>query len=101
MISSENTPTNFESNNSDFTIEHYKELLKLAKKNWNIAHYEAIPWGTKFVLWRHDIDYSINRSLVIAKIEANLGVLSTYFVDPHSEFYNASELGQVKKLKKF
>ena len=100
MISSKNIPTNFQSNNSDFTIDHYKELLRLAEKNWNIVHYEAIPWGSRFLLWRHDIDYSINRSLALARIEADAGVMSTYFVDPHSEFYNAAELDQVKKLKK-
>ena len=68
MISSKNIPTNFQSNNSDFTIDHYKELLRLAEKNWNIVYYEAIPWGSRFLLWRHDIDYSINRLLPLQEL---------------------------------
>ncbi len=83
----------------DFTISHYIELLELAKKNYSFASYSKIPWGTKFILWRHDVDHSLNRALKLAKIENELGIISTYFINPRSDFYNPAEKEQYKIVK--
>jgi hypothetical protein len=96
MISVENVAVNQEAMDSDFTVEHYRELLRLAMGSYKIARYHEIPWGSRFLLWRHDIDLSPNRSLVLAKEEYQVGLKSTYFINPHSEFYNVAELGQHK-----
>jgi hypothetical protein len=79
---------------SDFTEDSYRVLLGLAKKNWAFSQYDDIPWGSRFILWRHDVDFSLNRSLRLAQIECEAGVRSTYFVNPHSEFYNLAEKSQ-------
>ena len=84
---------------SDFTIEAYRKLLVLLLKNYTPARYRDIPFGEKFVLWRHDIDLSVNRALRMAKIEASMGVRATYFLNPHSIFYNIHEKDQREKLK--
>lgn len=99
MISSENLPSNNNTNDEDFTLENYRELLKLAKFGWAILDYKNIDWGQKFILWRHDIDYSLNCSLKLAKIEYEEGVKATYFVNPHSEFYNLAEVTQHNIIK--
>jgi len=100
MISSQNKASNRKSEDSDFTIHHYKELLAVANKTWSFASYESIPWEARFILWRHDVDFSLNRSLVLAEIEHDLGVTATYFINPHSEFYNLCESGQREILRK-
>lgn len=94
MITPENSATNHLTADVDFTSDRYRELLQLAKSNWDVVGYENIPWGSRFILWRHDIDHSLNRSLTLARIEHELGFEATYFVNPHSEFYNLYELGQ-------
>lgn len=94
MISIENIPNNTQSRDSDFTIENYHELLVIAKKNYKFASFAEIPWGERFLLWRHDCDFSLNRSYALAKIEADEGVHATYFLNPHSEFYNLQESSQ-------
>lgn len=99
MISSENIAANVSTSDTDFTIEHYRKLLKLATANWEVVQYDAIPWGSRYVLWRHDIDYSLNRSLALARIEKEESVRATYFLNPHSEFYNLAELGQHRILQ--
>ena len=86
-------------NEIDFTIERYKALLKSAKLNYNFVSYDDIPWNKKFVLWRHDCDFSLNRAHVIAKIEASENLTSTYFINPHSEYYNIFENTQFKLIK--
>ena len=99
MISTENNPVNSSSYDDDFTVGNYRELLQLAKKNFRVTCYANIPWGDKFVLWRHDMDISLNRGLSLAKIENAEGVKATYFLNPHSEFYNIAELSQCKIIQ--
>ncbi|MCG2576265.1 hypothetical protein LZ012_04580 [Dechloromonas sp. XY25] len=79
---------------TDFTTAHYAELLRLAKQRYRFVVYDAIPWGERFVLWRHDCDISLNRSLRLARIEASHGIRSTFFLNPHSSLYNIFEGSQ-------
>ena len=73
MISSDNLPINLLPNDEDFTIQNYQELLKLAKLGWKILDYRNIQWDENFIVWRHDVDYSLNCSLKLAKIEQKEG----------------------------
>lgn len=98
MISAYNQPLNAMANDSDFTVDHYKALLDLATKNYPIVRYSNIPYGERFLLWRHDCDYSLNRALSLAKLEHEHGVIATYFVNIHSEFYNLFERTQLNIL---
>ena len=76
---------------SDFTTESYAELLILAQENYTFTSYDQINTDNKFILWRHDVDFSLNRSLKLAQIEHEAGVRSTFFLNPHSDFYNLLE----------
>ena len=73
----------------------------MAKSGWKILDYRNIDWDEKFIVWRHDVDYSLNCSLKLAKIEQEEGVKGTYFINPHSEFYNIAELSQHRIIKRF
>jgi len=80
----------------EFTTERYKEYLKLAlDEGYEFITYkeykEYISKNRKFVLWRHDVDYSVHRGYKLAKIEAELGVRATYFILLHSTGYNVFE----------
>ena len=99
MIKSDNQPLNEEAFIEDFTVEHYGELLRLAQVNYQFVSYENIPFGERFILWRHDCDFSLNRAFKLAEIEAQEGVCSTYFINPHCEFYNLLEAGQAKLVE--
>ena len=99
MISSDNLALNNFTNDEDFTYSNYRGLLKMAKSGWKILDYRNIDWDEKFIVWRHDVDYSLNCSLKLAKVEQQEGVKSTYFINPHSEFYNIAELSQHRIVK--
>ena len=104
MISIENQPVNHQASDQDFTVGAYRQLISLALASYHVADYRRIPWGDHFVLWRHDCDSSLNRSFALARTEAEMGLRSTFFVNPHSEFYNLLEYGQlalVKEISKF
>ena len=99
MISIKNKPINFQENNQDFTVDAYRKLISLALSSYKIVDYRSIPWGQRFILWRHDCDLSLNRSLALARIEAEMGLRSTFFINPHSEFYNLHESSQIAMIK--
>jgi hypothetical protein len=78
-------------NFSDFTVDHYSKLLLLAKKRYNFIFFNEINKQQSFILWRHDIDFSIHRAYRLAQIESELGIKSTYFIHLHNEYYNIFE----------
>ena len=83
----------------DFTEAEYRSLLQLAKRNYRfIAFPEWRSAEPGSVLWRHDIDFSVHRALALARIEAEEGVRSTFFVNLHGAFYNALETEVAKRL---
>ena len=75
----------------DFTTKHYRELIKKTKERYKFSFYHDFNKNEKFVLWRHDIDFSPQRALRCAQIEKEEGVMSTYYLHIHSEFYNLLE----------
>jgi hypothetical protein len=74
----------------DFTEASYRAILELA-----VGRYAFEPFGTDasgpHVLWRHDVDYSVHRGVALARIEAEFGARSTYFLSLHSDLYNVLE----------
>ena len=96
MLSTNNKPRNLDQlSDNDFTTTHYRDLLRIALKKYDIASFTDHPFKENSLIWRHDVDLSLERSLALAKIEHEEGVKATYFVNPHSEFYNLSEKSQV------
>ncbi|HEX9364508.1 MAG TPA: hypothetical protein VGA47_12075 [Candidatus Dormibacteraeota bacterium] len=72
---------------ADFTEAGYVKALELASKSYEFVSFVSRP-KTRHVLWRHDVDFSVHRALRLAEIEADADVRATYFMYPHSQFYN-------------
>jgi len=72
---------------ADFTEAGYRELLRLAKRNYRFVGYGEEKQD-RHLLWRHDLDASMNRALRLAEIEHDEGVKATYFIFPRCLFYN-------------
>lgn len=87
--------TNREKYNFDyFTMEHYDVLVKMAVDNgFTFLTYtdKLLQLNRKEILWRHDVEFSPEIALKMAKIEHKHGVKATYFFQTHSEFYNVFE----------
>lgn len=86
--------TNREKYNFDyFTIENYRNQLMYALENGFefISFTEEYKEKRKDIIWRHDVEFSLDIALEMAKIEKELGISSTYFFQLHSEFYNILE----------
>ncbi len=77
---------------ADFTLGNFRRLIRLAKENYRFRWFTDFDRAERFVLWRHDVDFSVHRAVKMAHVEAEEGVKSTYFLHLHSEFYNLLEL---------
>lgn len=82
----------------DFSYRHYIATLKEFKKSHRFIDYQDISLDG--VILRHDVDYSLERALEMAKIEKRLGIQSTFFILIHSIFYNPSSPITAKFIKK-
>lgn len=76
-----------------FTIDNYKKQLELAIENGFqfISFTDDYQVERKEIIWRHDVEFSPDIALQMAKIENLLGISTTYFFQIHSEFYNILE----------
>lgn len=76
-----------------FSYDYYYELLKLLFENdYKATSYdEPYIFDRSFIL-RHDVDYSLDKTVRIAEIDHDLGIKSTFFVLLSSDFYNVYSL---------
>lgn len=75
----------------DFTLSNYRTYIRLAKKKYFFRNYVNFKKDENFVLWRHDVDYSVHAAVKLAGIESDEAVQSTFFLHLHNEFYNLFE----------
>lgn len=87
--------TKFEA--ADWTLARYAELLDAARQRRSFEPFSTAHTGPH-VLWRHDIDYSIEHALLLARLEAQKGVRATYFILLSSPYYNLLELESTRQL---
>jgi hypothetical protein len=87
----------------NFSYKHYFEVLDHAKKKHaigTIKEFQKLRKKNKFIILRHDIDYSIEYALKLAEQENNHGLRSTYFIMLHNPFYNALSAESISIIKK-
>ena len=79
----------------DFSLEHYRELLRAAQAGgYRWAGFDRAPQPGDVIL-RHDVDLSLEAALAMAEVEAEGGAWSTWFLMTRSVFYNlASKEGE-------
>lgn len=70
----------------NFSTGHYIQTLKNYQKTHDFCFFNNS--ADNDVILRHDVDFSLEDALRIAKIENSLGINSTFFILLHSELYN-------------
>ena len=86
---------------NDFTLDNYKKLLEQAiALKCHFCNYSNFHNVEKFLLWRHDVEFSLEIAVKMAEIEVALGIQANYFINLHSEFYSVFEKDTFSLLKK-
>jgi len=75
----------------DFTYSHYLESIDKARAmGYRIATFKDIKLRKvkgSIILFRHDIDFSLERAAAMAEVEKESNVRATYFPMLHSPYY--------------
>ena len=71
-----------------FSYKEYIDIINVLGKKRAIVNYHDISRHEKFVLLRHDVEYSMKRSLDMAILENKNSIKSTYFFQIRNNTYN-------------
>lgn len=77
--------------NCDFSLKHYFDVLVSLKNEYiigTLGEYKKLQKHKKFIILRHDVDFSLEYALELAKKEAENKIKSTYFILFNGEYYN-------------
>jgi len=83
-----------------FSLENYRNLLTAFQEKGYHFRLFSDGYDTKNIVYlRHDIDFWLPYALPIAQMEAELGILSSFFFLIDSESYNPFDSGSISVLK--
>lgn len=72
-----------------FSLESYRSLLATAlEAGFRPTTFTQGSWTDKTLLLRHDVDYSLEMAVELAKVNARLGVSGTFFILARAHSYN-------------
>ena len=86
---------------TDFTYTGYLQLINyITDQGYNITNYHEYQNISNPCILCHDIDFDVDKALILAKIEAEtLSVCSTYFILINTNFYNVFSNSINNKIK--
>tara|TARA_Y100000593_G_C4310036_1_gene337908 strand:+ start:442 stop:1191 length:750 start_codon:yes stop_codon:yes gene_type:complete len=90
---------------NSFSYTEYKNIITLVRKDLPIKDFkDVLDYKlSRFCVLRHDIEFSIDRALILARLEKELEVTSTYTVQLRNNTYNAlsqKNIEAVQEIKK-
>lgn len=81
-----------------FSYDEYKKILFAFKSRFK--NIKQAKNHEEFVILRHDVEFSLERALELAKIDFQCEVESTFFIQVYSSAYNAFSYEEIKRIKK-
>lgn len=71
-----------------FSFDDYKEIIRIIKSTDRYTNYKEALNRDKFILMRHDVEYSVERAYNLSKVEDSMDFTSTYFFQWTNNSYN-------------
>ena len=71
-----------------FSFNDYKETIRIIKSTDRYMDYHKAFTSDKFILMRHDVEYSVDRAYELAKVESSMDFTSTFFFQWTNNSYN-------------
>lgn len=90
----------------DFSFAYFQKLLITAKTNFDLHFLSEAPnffkkrWKKPILIFRHDVDVSLKRALIMAEIEHQMGIGATYMIMVNSPLYSLKNKTTHNFLKK-
>ena len=77
---------------TDFTMDGWTDLVRrLYDEGYRPVSFDAVEANKPHLVLRHDVHFSLDAALAIARAEAELDVRTAYFIMVRSESYNIME----------
>lgn len=71
-----------------FSFDDYKEILRIIKSTGRACGYAEALHRDKFIIMRHDVEYSVERAYQLARVEQSMDFVSTFFFQWTNNSYN-------------
>ncbi len=71
-----------------FSFEDYRKIIRLIKNTGLQCNYWQALEREKFIIMRHDVEYSVERAYALSRIERSMDFTSTYFFQWTNNSYN-------------
>lgn len=71
-----------------FSYDDYREIIRIIKSTGRYTDYKHAIERDKFVIMRHDVEYSVERAYDLAKVEESMDFTSTFFFQWTNNSYN-------------
>ena len=82
-----------------FSYNEYTSIINWVKSKYPIMGFEDInPNISKFCVIRHDVEFSVDRSLQLAQLEHELGIQTTYLFQIRNNSYNIFSGENIEKI---
>lgn len=71
-----------------FSFDDYRQILSIIKETGLQAGYKEAINRDKFIIMRHDVEYSVERAYDLSKVEESMDITTTYFFQWTNNSYN-------------
>lgn len=71
-----------------FSYEDYKKIIRIIKTTGLQTDYQHALSRDKFIIMRHDVEYSVERAYELARVEESMDFTSNYFFQWTNNSYN-------------
>jgi len=91
----------------DFSTDHYREIIATIRRSHQTLSFgevhslgDALMDIPRFVIMRHDVEFSVPAALRLAEIDASEGVRSTFFFLQTSDYnpFEEEEAGGIRRI---
>ena len=71
-----------------FSFNDYREIIRLIKETGLACTYEEALSRDRFIIMRHDVEYSVERAFALSKVEESMDFRSAFFFQWTNNSYN-------------
>lgn len=82
-----------------FSYEDYKAIIRIIKTTDLQTDYKHALTRDRFIIMRHDVEYSVERAYELAKVEESMDFTSNYFFQWTNNSYNILSRRNMDRIK--
>ncbi|MDE5680551.1 MAG: hypothetical protein K2I01_09035, partial [Lachnospiraceae bacterium] len=82
-----------------FSFQDYRKIIGIVKSTGRYMGYKEALGRDKFVIMRHDVEYSVERAYALSKVEESMDFTSAYFFQWTNNSYNILSRKNMEMVK--